>query len=411
MKIIIAIRRLCPLLLCLGALIVMPPHAFAQGKEGVRPELGKTLLAIQDLLKAGQHKEALSRIADADTLAGKTPYEVFILDRLRGAAAAGSGETDVAVRSFEAVLASGRLPAAEQLTILEALVGTYYRAKNHPQTIATAERYFRLGGGNPQIRRAVIQARYARGDFATAARELAADLDADEQAGRKPDEGRLQLLGSCYLQLKNPAGYTNALERLVAYFPKPEHWLELVIRLQKQSGFSERLTLDVLRLQRVTNSLLDADDYAYLGQLSLQAGLPAEARAVLEEGFAKGVLGQGSEGPKHQQLRELSNRQAAADAKLQAENDSKGLQRNDPNTLFADGRAMVTAGQTERGLALMEQALVKGGLKQPAESWLHLGESYLAAGKKDQARAAFAKADGPGGLRDLARLWAILARP
>lgn len=410
MKTIFAVRRLCQLLVCLGTLVAVVPQAVAQGKEGVRPELGKSLLAIQDLLKAGQHKEALSRIAEVDALAGKTPYEVFILDRLRGAAAAGSGETDVAVRSFEAVLAAGRLPAAEQLTILEALVGTYYRAKNHPQTIATAERYFRLGGGNPQIRRAVIQARYAGGDFATAARELASDLDADEQAGRKPEEVRLQLLGSCYLQLKDQAGYTNALERLVTYFPKPEHWLELAIRLQKQSGFSERLTLDVLRLQRATASLQDADDYAYLGQLSLQAGLPAEARAVLEEGFAKGVLGQGSEGPKHRQLRELANRQAAADAKLQAANDGKGSRRDDANTQFADGRALVTAGQTERGLALMEQALAKGGLKQPAEAWLHLGESYLAAGKKDQARAAFAKADGTGSLRDLARLWSILAQ-
>ncbi|MFA6311342.1 MAG: hypothetical protein WC681_07655 [Sterolibacterium sp.] len=410
MQIMFAVRRLCQLLVCLGTLAAVVPHAVAQGKEGVRPELGKTLLAIQDLLKAGQHKEALTRIAEADARDGKTPYEVFILNRLRGAAAAGSGETDVAVRSFEAVLASGRLPATEQLTILEALVGTYYRAKNHPQTIATAARYFRLGGDKPQIRNAVIQARYASGDFAAAARELAADLDAEHKAGIKPDEFRLQLLGSCYLQLKDQAGYAKALERLVAYFPKPEQWLELLMRLQKQPGFSERLTLDVLRLQRATGSLLDADDYAYLGQLSLQAGLPAEARVVLEEGFAKKVLGKGGDGPKHQQLRELANRQATADAKLQAENDSKGLQRNEPNTQLADGHALLTAGQTERGLALMEQALAKGGLKQPAEVWLHLGESYLAAGKKEQARAAFAQADGPGGLRDLARLWTILAR-
>ncbi|MCX7176517.1 MAG: tetratricopeptide repeat protein [Proteobacteria bacterium] len=405
-----AVRRLCQLLVCLGTLVAVAPHAVAQGKEGVRPELGKTLLGIQDLLKAGQHKEALTRIAEADALSGKTPYEVFILDRLRGAAAAGSGETDLAVRSFEAVLASGRLPASEQIGILEALVGTYYGARNYPQTIATAQRYFQQGGNNPKIRSAVIQARYAGGDFAAAASELAADLDADEQAGRKPDEARLQLLGSCYLRLKDEAGYTNALERLVAYFPKPEHWLELAVRLQKQAGFSERLTLDVLRLQRVTNSLLDADDYAYLGQLALQAGLPAEARAVLEEGFAKGVLGQGSEGPKQKQLRDLANRQALADAKQQAENDSKGLRRSDVNTLFADGHALVTAGRSENGLALMEQALAKGGLKRPAEAWLHLGESYLAAGKKDQARAAFAKAVGAEGLGDLARLWSILAR-
>ncbi|TRZ99604.1 MAG: hypothetical protein D4R84_01640, partial [Rhodocyclaceae bacterium] len=225
----------------------MVPEVLAQGAEGVRPELGKSLLAIQDLLKAGQHKEALARIADADALAGKTPYELFALDRLRGVAAAGAGEIDVAVRSFEAVLASGRLPAAEQATILEALVGTYYRAKNYPQTVATAQRYFQQGGSNPKIRSALIQARYASGDFATAARELSADLDADERAGRKPEEVRLQLLASCYLQLKDQTGYVNALERMVTHSPQPEQWLELLVRLQRQPGFSERLILDVLR--------------------------------------------------------------------------------------------------------------------------------------------------------------------
>jgi len=405
------LRRLFQLLLCLGALTVNVPEAVAQTAEGVRPELGKALVPIQDLLKAGQHREALARIAEVDAGTGKTSYELFILDRLRGAAAAGAGEIDLAVRSFEAVLASGRLPAAEQATILEALVGSYYRAKNYPQTIATAQRYFQQGGSNPRIRGAVIQARYASGDFATAATELTADLDADERAGRKPEEARLQLLASCYLQLKNQTGYANALERLVAHFPKPQHWLELAIRLQKQPGFAERLTLDVLRLQRATDALTDADDYAYLGQLALQAGLPAEARAVLEEGFVKGVLGQGPEASKQKQLRDLANRQAAADAKQQADSQGKESPRNDGNTLFADGHALTTAGQTERGLALMELALAKGGLKRPADAWLHLGETYLAAGKKDLARAAFAKADGPEGLRDLARLWAILARP
>ncbi|MCX7173843.1 MAG: tetratricopeptide repeat protein [Proteobacteria bacterium] len=411
MQVKYALLRLFQLLLCLGALTGNVPEAVAQGAEGIRPELGKTLLLIQDLLKTGQHKEALARIAEADASTGKTPYELFILDRLRGAAAAGAGEIDVAVRSFEAVLASGRLPAAEQATILEALVGSYYRAKNYPQTIAAAQRYFQQGGSNPKIRSAVIQARYASGDFATAATELTADLDADEQAGRKPEEAQLQLLASCHLQLKNQTGYANALERLVAHFPKPQHWLELAIRLQKQPGFAERLTLDVLRLQRATGALTDADDYAYLGQLALQAGLPAEAVAVLEEGFAKGVLGQGSDGSKQKQLRDLANRQALADAKQQTGNQGKDSHRNESNTMFADGHALATAGQAELGLAMMEQAVAKGGLKRPADAWLHLGETYLAAGKKDLARTAFDKADGPEGLRDLARLWSILTRP
>src|ERR1700687_4783204 len=69
--------------------------------ETVRPEVGKPLQAAQELLRAQNYKQALAKIQEADGVKDKTAYEVYVIDRLRGVAAVGAGDTDAAIRSFE----------------------------------------------------------------------------------------------------------------------------------------------------------------------------------------------------------------------------------------------------------------------------------------------------------------------
>ncbi len=407
-------RSLLALVLCLdigafGFAGLGVAHA-EEKQESLRPEVGKPLLAAQALIKAGKFKEALVKIGEADAVANKTPYEKFIIERMRAAAASGAGDNETAIKSFEAVLDTGRLPQSEQLKILEAIIGTYYRAKDYPRVISAGQRYFKQGGANPQIRTAVIQARYLNNDFSGAVRDLLAALQEDEKAGRTTSEERLQLLANCYLRLNDNVGYVGTLERLLAHSPKKSYWLDLVSRLQKKPGFSDRLALDVLRLQFATGNMLDANDYVYMAQLALQAGLPGEAKSVLEQGFAKNVLGAGGEGERHKRLRDLAAKQLTDDLKQLPENEKQAMAGKDGNALFAVGHAYVSAGQSEHGLGLMEQAIAKGGLKRPADARLHLGEAYLVAGKRDKAIQTLKGITGSDGVQDLARLWVIFAR-
>src|SRR5439155_26319575 len=95
-------------------------HAEEPGKgEALRPEVGKPLQAAQDLLKSHDYKGAIERIQQADAIGNKTAYESYIIARMRGAAAAGAGDNDTAAAAFDAVLASGKLPPAERLGIIE----------------------------------------------------------------------------------------------------------------------------------------------------------------------------------------------------------------------------------------------------------------------------------------------------
>jgi hypothetical protein len=71
---------------------------------------------------------------------------------------------------------------------------------------------------------------------------------------------------------------------------------------------------------------------------------------------------------------------------------------------------MVAAGQFEKGIALMEQGIRKGGVRRPDDANLHLAIAYFAAGQKAKAILAFKAVQGADGAADLARLWLIHVR-
>jgi len=71
---------------------LMLAAGLAQAQETLRPEIGKPLQAAQELLKEGKYKDALGKVREADAVSDRTPYENYILDRMRGSAAAGAGD-------------------------------------------------------------------------------------------------------------------------------------------------------------------------------------------------------------------------------------------------------------------------------------------------------------------------------
>jgi len=70
------------------------------------------------------------------------------------------------------------------------------------------------------------------------------------------------------------------------------------------------------------------------------------------------------------------------------------------------------SGQAEardKGIALMEQGIKKGGLKRPEEAALRLGMAYALAGQKQKALDTLNSVQGPDGITDVAMLWRIYA--
>lgn len=394
-------RPLFQLTLVIVALSAAP----AKAEDSVRPEVGKPLLAAQELMRTGKYKEAATKLRDLDAVPNKTPYEAFITERMRGAVLAGAGDPEGAAKSLELVIAANRLPTAEQLRTHEALVGIYYRAKEYAKAVAAGQRYLREGGSSPQVRVAVIQAQYLTDDFAGAAKALRGNIDDDEKAGRVPSEDQLQLLANCYARLNDNAGYLAALEKLLAHYPKKSYWPDVLARVQRSPGFSDRYALDVYRLKLAAGAMKEAADFVDMAQLAMQSGEPAEAKGVLDQGFALGALGSGADSARHVRLREVAVKQMTADVQAMADNER---QARTPDALARLGYAYVMTRQVDKGIAMLERARDSGGFKYPEEAALHLGQAYRIAGKKDKALQTFRSINGRDGAAELARLWTIL---
>ena len=72
----------------LSALVVLPT---AYAADTLRPEVAKPLNAAQDSYRAHRYQDALAKIAQADAVPNKTPYESYMVEEMRGAAAAAAG--------------------------------------------------------------------------------------------------------------------------------------------------------------------------------------------------------------------------------------------------------------------------------------------------------------------------------
>jgi hypothetical protein len=242
------------------------------------------------------------------------------------------------------------------------------------------------------------------------AKDAAAAVSAAEQAGRKPEEADLLRLADAQARTGNTAGQAATLEKLLFNYPKKDYWAIYLGRLQRKSGFSDRFALDVLRLKLATGSVSKTEDFMEMAQLALQAGNPAEGKAIVDKGFASGALGAGAEADRHKRLRDLANKQEA-DGKASIEQRVAAAQAlKDGNDLVQLGYAYATMGQSEKGIPLIEQGIAKGGLKRPEDAKLRLGLALLQSGKnKAKAVQTLRSVQGADGAADLGRLWALYA--
>jgi hypothetical protein len=251
-----------------------------------------------------------------------------------------------------------------------------------------------------------VSAQYLSGDFPGVVRSMQERVQAAEQAVPLIDEPTLRLLAASQIKLGDEAGYANTLEKLLTHHPKKEYWVDLLSRIQNKPAFAERLSLDMLRLQLATQTMDEPAQYVEMAQLALQAGLPAEAKRVIEAGYAAAKLGTGPEADRHKRLRDLANKQAAEDEKAL----TADVIGRSADALVNTGQVFVTTGRIDKGIELMEQGLSRGGLKRPEDARLHLAQAYLLSGNKAKAVETLKSMHGGDGTADLARLWVILAR-
>ncbi|MBT9490328.1 MAG: hypothetical protein IV093_22715 [Rubrivivax sp.] len=378
----------------------------APAGPSMRPETAPTLQATQKALTERNYAEALNQLRLADAVPGKTPFELYLVERLRFLAATGARDLPLALKSVEAALAAEPFEPELRATLMDQAANTAYALKDYERAVRWGQQSLQAGITTPIARLRLAQALYLQGQHPAAAQVLDDLASRQRAAGEAPGEPQLRLQASNLLKMKDEAGYARVLEALLASHPKPQIWADRLARLQGQAGFDARLVIDTLRMGQRQGAWTDGEALVELAELAVQAGFVHEARSVLEAGYSAGLLGQGARAAAHQALRQRVQAQATADLAAPVP-DAQALAARDANFGFATGWNLYTAGRTAEGLALMQQAVQRGLPKYPDDGRLRLAMALAASGQGTLARPLLVAVRDAGhrdGLSDLARL-------
>ena len=393
-------RLLAALLLAAGLAQVQVAHA-------VSAAVAKPLKEASELVRAGKAKEALAKL---NGVTGSGPEDTYMIARIRGAAYQSMSDNGQAAQQLEAAFATGHVPAGEAGRLATTLAGIYAQQHNNAKSMQWVEKAKAAGYNGSDLRQIQDYVQGSSGDYGQIARDNAAKIQAAESAGRRPDEDDLLRLADAYRHTNNKAGDLQVKEKLVLNYPSNKQYSSIYLAdLPGKAGFSSRFSLELLRLRLSSGNLTAAADYMEMGQLLLQAQLPAEAKVVLDKGYAAGVLGTGAEAARQQRLRDLVNKSAtdavASLAKRTA--DAKTVKTGDD--LVAIGAEYASMGKYDEGIGLIQEGIAKDNLKHPEDAKLRLGIAQLQSGKgKAAATKTLRTVQGTDGAPEVARLYVAL---
>ena len=390
-------RLLAAALLAAGLLQLPVAHA-------VSAAVAKPLKEASELVRAGKAKEALAKL---NGVTGSGPDDNYMIDRIRGAAYQRMGDNGAAAQALESAFATGKVPGNEAGQLAETIAGIYAQQHNNAKAMQWVEKAKAAGDNSAGVRQIQEYVQGSSGDYGQIARDNAAKIQSAESAGRRPDEDDLLRLADAYRHTGNKAGDMQVKEKLVTYYASNKQYVGIYLSdLPGKSGFSSRFSLDLLRLRLASGNLTVAGDYMEMAQLLLQAQLPAEAKVVVDKGYAAGVLGTGAEAARQQRLRDLVNKSAADNAATLAKRAGDAKVGKTGDDLVAIGAEYVSMGKFDEGIDLMQQGIAKDSLKRPEDAKLRLGVAMLQSGK---AKAAAVKqlrtVQGTDGAPDVARAY------
>jgi hypothetical protein len=380
--------------------------AASQPENAVPATFAAPFNAAQDMLKGGNAAGALAKLKEVEALPDLTPYEKYLILRVKAPAEYSINDNANASADFEALLSNPLLPAADRPLMLKFVAEILYTGEQYDKAAAAIQRYLDAGGNDAQLKELLPQAQYAAKDFPAAAKGFRAEVDAVLAAGQVPTDKMLRFMVSAYLGEKDDAGYVYGLELLAVHYSKPDYWRELIGRSREVDNFPTRLTLDVYRLKAQVLGHVDDRERVNYVALAKQAGYPGEAKKVLDDAYANKPF-TGADLADANKLRPEVDKAAANDVAQEAVNEKGAFATKDGNALVVQGLLETTQDNAAKGADLLAQGIARGGLRQPDEAKLHLGYAQVRAGHDAEALKTFQTVGGANGTASLAHVWIL----
>jgi hypothetical protein len=374
----------------------------------VSKALAKPLKAAQDALQAKNYTDAIAKIKEAQALPGeKTAYDNYAMNIMLFQAYSNNHDTGNAFQILALAAQSQYATPEQRKSWLKNIAFYQFQEKDYTKALDTANDAVKNGANDSETENLIAKAQYLTGKYKDAATTMQSIVSKME----KPDEDSLKLLWQFDIKADDKSGAAKAVEKLVAYYPKPEYWANALASLANADTKDAHLELNIFRLMSDVGVLKRATDYADMAELALDQGYPGETQAVLQKAFAENVFTDQRDKDRYQHLLDGAKQRSTNDQASLASNEKKAHDAPSGDSLVQVGAAYMSYGQNDKAIADLTQGIAKGTLKYPEEANLLLGIAQFRAHDAAAAQKSFEKVAGSSneGYARLGKLWALHA--
>jgi hypothetical protein len=362
-----------------------------QGQARLSREETAAIRPLSDAVRAQNWSAAQAALAAAQAGA-QSPAARFEVGRLQLQIGSGTSSRDTQIAALEAMLASGGAPATAMPTLLGGRASLAIQASDWPTAERRLTQFLELQPNNVErlFQLAEVKIQLNKNNEALALYQRL--LQAVEASGQQPTEQQLRRTADLAADQRQTQLAAQLNDRLLRAYPTTASWQTALIALSQTAGEDAPFALDVRRLMRVAGVFARAGDYVDFASRLDRSGQWGEAKAVLDEGIARGTVNANDP-----DVRTMLTSTAA-----RIREDRPGLAAMRTRALAAaTGREARIAGDTHYGYGeyaaaaeLYRAALQKGGEDANLIN-TRLGASLARAGRNAEAQAAFRAVTGP----------------
>ncbi len=351
----------------------------------------KSIAAAQAAVTANDSATAMTNIAAAEAVA-TTDDDRYIVNALKLQQLAKNNDRTTMIPVLDVLVANPSTPASDRPRY------TYFRGvlafeqKRYAEAAPFLIKARDLGYQDANLALQIAQSQVESGNVAGGMTEIQRAIDAETAAGRKAPEAWYNYAVAKTYGAGNRVETALWLQKTVAAYPTPQNWRKaiLVYRDGAEGKGAKPLDrnqrIDLFRLMRATKSLADQGDYLEYADSANAAGLPYEAKAVIEEGRATGKVP--ASNTTATRIVAEANSSIKADRPLATlETQAKAAANGKLASQTAD--VHLAQGNYAKAAELYRLALSKGGT-DASETNLRLGMALTQIGQKEEAKTAFA---------------------
>ena len=358
----------------------------------------KAVQELQAAVNANDFASVPAKAAAASAVA-KTPDDQYAIAQLQLRAAIAQKNDAATASALEAMLATGRTPPGSIGNLRLNLGKLKYAAKDYAGASTQLEAVIAAEPNNADALVLLAETRNAQGRTADAVPLLQKAIAARTAAGQPvPKDWSRRAVAFAYNSKSGDA--SEMALQMAKSDPSPTNWRDAIRIYIESNKIADADLIDVYRLQRAAGALKgEADYFRYANGASVK-GLPGEAKAVLDEGFASNSIKKTA--PAFSGLYPAVSGKVAADKASLPGAEKSALAAAAARPAMVTGDAYLGYGEYAKAAALYRAALTKSGADKDLIN-LRLGIALARSGDKAGATAAFNAVSGSRAA--VAKLW------